>query len=92
MGLPKEIDSDQGPHFIGETMQELCKMLGIKQRFHIAGHFQSSGEVTRTSHTLKDALRKMAKENGKDWDEKLPMILMALRSVPANHGYIPSVQ
>lgn len=79
MGLPKEIDSDQGPHFIGETMEELCKILVIKQRLHIVDHPQSSRQVERTNPILKDALRKMKKENGKDWDEKLPMILMALR-------------
>ncbi|KAG6922129.1 hypothetical protein G0U57_003668 [Chelydra serpentina] len=90
-GLPKEINSDQGPHFIGETMQEMCKLLGIKQRFHIAGHPQSSGQVEQINCTLKDALRKMGKENGKDWDEKLSMILMVLRSVSASPGYTPFV-
>ena len=88
-GLPKTIDSDSGSHFIGEVTKELCKALGIQQRFHIAGHPEASGAIERTNRTLKEALRKMVKSSGKDWDVKLPIILMAIRGTRAVHGYSP---
>lgn len=84
-----EVDSDLGSHFVGEVTQELCKALGIKQRFHIAGRPQASGAIERTNRTLKEALRKMVKPSGRDWDEKLPIILMAIRGTTAVHGYTP---
>ncbi|KAG6924506.1 hypothetical protein G0U57_017193, partial [Chelydra serpentina] len=83
MGIPRVIDSDSGSHFVGDVMQELCKALGIKQCFHIAGHPESSGQVERTNRTLKEALKKQVKSSGRDWDEKLPLILMSLRGSKA---------
>ncbi|XP_065254526.1 protein NYNRIN-like [Emys orbicularis] len=88
-GLPLEMDSDQGPHFVGEITQVLCQALGVKQRLHIAGHPQSSGSVERTNRTLKTALREVISFQGKDWDIKLPLVLMAIRSTIASHGFTP---
>ena len=68
-GIPKTMDSDLGSHFIGEVTKELCKALGIQQRFHVAAHPEASGAIERTNRTLKEALRKMVKSSGKDWDK-----------------------
>uniref|UniRef100_K7F1K4 Gypsy retrotransposon integrase-like protein 1 n=1 Tax=Pelodiscus sinensis TaxID=13735 RepID=K7F1K4_PELSI len=88
-GLPKVIDSDQGTHFTGEVTQQLCVALGIRQKFHIPGHPQSSGLVERTNRTLKTALRKVVESSGKKWDDHLPLILMAVRSTISANGYSP---
>ncbi len=34
-GAPIQIESDQGTHFTGQVMKQICQMLNIKQRFHI---------------------------------------------------------
>lgn len=44
-GLSESIDSEQGPHFVGEVVKTLCQVLGVRQKFHIAGHSQSLGLV-----------------------------------------------
>ncbi len=44
-GAPIQIESDQGTHFTGQVMKQICQMLNIKQRFHIPYRPQSSGMV-----------------------------------------------
>ncbi|XP_067399163.1 protein NYNRIN-like [Emydura macquarii macquarii] len=88
-GLPHQIDSDQGPHFIRETIKHLSAALGINWKLHIAGHPQSSGLVERTNRTLKASLRKVVCNSGKNWDVQLPLILMAFRSTVGAHGFTP---
>ncbi|CAM4595266.1 unnamed protein product [Lepidochelys kempii] len=58
-GLSEIIDSDQRPHFVGDLLKNICLALNIKQRFHIAGHPQSSRLVKCTNRTIKTALRKI---------------------------------
>lgn len=88
-GLPMVIDSDQGSHFTAEITKQLCTALNITQRFHIAGHPQSSGQVERSNRTIKTALRKMVDASGMKWDQHLPLILMAMRSTISSVGYTP---
>ncbi len=56
-GAPIQIESDQGTHFTGQVMKQICQMLNIKQRFHIPYRPQSSGMVERANHTIKAALK-----------------------------------
>lgn len=88
-GIPEIIDSDQGPHFIGETVKHLSIALGIDWKLHIAGHPQASGLVERSNRTLKTAMRKMVNSSGKNWDVHLPLILMSIRSTIGSHGFTP---
>ena len=43
-GLPRSIGSDNGPAFIDQVVQEVCKTLQIKWRLHSAYRPQSSGK------------------------------------------------
>ncbi|MBN3305975.1 NYNRI protein, partial [Amia calva] len=81
-GLPMTVDSDRGTHFTAAVMTELWKMLGIKAKLHISYHPQSSGQVERANRTIVGMLRKYVSTNGRDWDIKLPLVLMAIRSTP----------
>ena len=83
-GLPTKISSDQGTHFTGHVVRELCKVLEIKQNFHISWHPQSGGAVERVNKTIMEVLKKFVSGVGRDWDLALPLVLMALRSTP--HG------
>ena len=38
-GPPRSIVSDRGPQFISAFMDELCKLMGIKQKLSTAYHF-----------------------------------------------------
>ncbi|XP_035258821.1 protein NYNRIN-like [Anguilla anguilla] len=89
-GLPLSLESDRGTHFTGKIHTDLAKLLGIKHQLHIAHHPQSSGGVERTNRTLKTALRKMVLENGTNWAQNLPSILMSVRGVVhKSTGYSP---
>ena len=82
-GLPLSIDSDRGTHFTAAVMTSLCQLLGIEVRFHISHHPESSGQVERTNRTVVHMLKKYVSESGKDWDVKLPLVLMAIRATPS---------
>ncbi|XP_068799027.1 protein NYNRIN-like [Struthio camelus] len=88
-GVPKEIDSDHGQRFIGEVTKGVCQALGIKQKLHITGHFQKPGSAEGPNQTLKTALRKLVNQQRKDWDQKLPLVLLALRGAVASHRISP---
>ena len=81
-GLPLSVDSDRGTHFTATVMKEVWEMLGVEAKFHIAYHPQSSGQVERANRTIVGMLKKYVSSNGRDWDVKLPLVLMALRATP----------
>ena len=81
-GLPSQVDSDRGTHFTAEVMGALWRDLGVKARFHVSHHPQSSGQVERANRTMLEILRKYVGANQRDWDVKLPLVLMAIRATP----------
>ena len=60
----------------------MYEILGVDVKFHIPHHPQSSGQVERANRTIVSMLKKYVSSNGKDWDVKLPLVLMAIRSTP----------
>ncbi|KAL6487878.1 hypothetical protein MHYP_G00045040 [Metynnis hypsauchen] len=81
-GLPSQVNSDRGTHFTAEVMQQLWQLLGVKANFHISHHPQSSGQVERANRTVITILKKYVTTNQRDWDVKLPLVLMAIRATP----------
>ena len=63
-------------------MQHLWQMLGVKANFHISHHPQASGQVERANRTVVHILKKYVASNHRDWDVKLPLVLMAIRATP----------
>uniref|UniRef100_H3AA81 Integrase catalytic domain-containing protein n=1 Tax=Latimeria chalumnae TaxID=7897 RepID=H3AA81_LATCH len=90
-GLPISIESDQGTHFTGEIFQEVMRMLGIKQQFHIPYRPQSSGLVERVNCQLKLMIRKFVTENQRNWDQIFPLFLMCIQVTPSTSSrFVPS--
>ncbi|KAF7644046.1 hypothetical protein LDENG_00228990 [Lucifuga dentata] len=81
-GLPTRVNSDQGAHFTAEVMKELWQLLGVKTKFHISHHPMASGQVERTNQTVVNIFKKYVATNHKDWDVKLPLVLMTIRATP----------
>lgn len=77
-----KVNSDRGTHFTAEVIQEVWKLLGIKAQLHISYHPISSGQVEHTNRTVVNMLKKYVSTNHKDWDVKLPLVLMAIRATP----------
>ncbi|OPJ70774.1 hypothetical protein AV530_017149 [Patagioenas fasciata monilis] len=88
-GIPKEIYSDHGQHFIAEVTKGVCQALGVKQKLHIMGHFQKASSAEGPNQPLKMALRKLMNQQRKDWDQKLPLVLLALRGAMASQAPSP---
>ncbi|UYV77866.1 K02A2.6-like [Cordylochernes scorpioides] len=90
-GVPRILHSDQGRNFESNIFQELCRRLGIEKTRTTPLHPQSDGMVERFNRTLTQHLTMFVNKNQRDWDQHLPMLLMAYRS--AEHestGYSPA--
>ncbi len=82
-GTPIQIESDQGTHFTGQVMKQICQMLNIKQRFHIPYRPQSSGMVERANRTIKESISKQVAQHKNQWIDALPTVLTILRATPS---------
>jgi transposase InsO family protein len=79
-GVPLELHSDQGRNFESAVMTELCARLGIHKTRTTPLHPQSDGMVERFNRTLEQHLQKVVSQNQRDWDEHIPLFLLAYRS------------
>ena len=79
-GVPSQIHRDQGAQFESNLFKSLCELLGIQKTRTTPYHPQSDGFVERFNRTLEDMLSKVVDENHKNWDDCLPIVMMAYRS------------
>lgn len=82
-GTPLQIESDQGTHFTSQITQQVCKLLHIKQLFHVPYRPQSSGMVERVNRTIKEGNAKHIAQHQNQWTEALPTVLNILRATPS---------
>jgi hypothetical protein len=80
-GLPLQLHSDQGRQFQSNLFRELCTILGIDQTRTSPYHPQSDGFVERINKTIIDMLSKTISKSQRDWDKKLPLVMLAYRSL-----------
>ncbi len=90
-GLLLRVNSNRGTHFTAEIMQGVWKLLRIQAKLHISHHPISSGQVERANRTVVSMLKKYVATNQKDWDIKLPPVLMAARGTPHQSTGVPPV-
>ncbi|XP_029473186.1 uncharacterized protein LOC115099591 [Rhinatrema bivittatum] len=88
-GLPRQINSDNGPAFTSEATQHLTKILGLKWHLHCTWRPQSSGTVERANRTLKSQLAKLCQETRTKWPKMLPLALFNIRCTPRQSGLTP---
>ena len=90
IGIPHEILSDQGSNFMYQLLKEIYRLLHIHPIRTTPYHPQTDGLVEHFNKTLKSMFKKVASEEGQDWDTLLPYILFAYREVPqAATGFSP---
>ena len=93
-GVPKELHTDQGRNFESTLMLEVCKLLGVKKTRTCPFHPRGDGFVERFNRTLISMVAAILDpdENQKDWDEKIPLAMLAYRSsVQESTGETPSM-
>ena len=90
VGLPKEVQSDQGSNFMSGLFQSVMVQLGIRQIKSTAYHPQSQGALERFHQTLKTMMRAYCITQKHDWDEGIPFLLFAAReSTQESLGFSP---
>jgi hypothetical protein len=79
-GIPDQCQSDQGVQFESKIMEGVCRLLGINKTRTTPLHPESDGQTERANSTLLDMIAKLAVDDPKNWDEKLPYACMAYNS------------
>jgi hypothetical protein len=67
-GIPMSIQSDNGPHFSNQIIENLVRLLTIKHRFSTPYYPQANGRVERLIGTIKPMIVKSVSEVDKDGD------------------------
>ena len=81
-GLPKSLQSNNGPTFIAKITQGFTVALGIDYKLHTSWHPQFSGKVEKMNHTLKETLAKLCQETHELWTNFLPIASLRVRVAP----------
>jgi transposase InsO family protein len=79
-GCPRSLTSDQGAHFISETIATLTREFLIQHHKSIPYHPQANGTVEAFNKILEKGLTKVCCTNRDDWDERVPTVLWAYRT------------
>lgn len=76
-GVPKEVRSDRGTHFVNKKVDDLMVELGIKHILGSSSHHQSQGLAERANRTIQEMLTAYVADNRKLWVQMLPKVLFA---------------
>ena len=82
LGVPEEILSDLGTQFVSECMQEVSRLLSIKQLSTTPYHPMCNSLVENFNDSLKSMLKKLCSERPKQWHRYINALLFAYREVP----------
>ena len=90
LGFPVEILSDQGSQFMSNVMNEVARLIRVKQLSTTPYHPICNGLLEHFHLTLKQMLMKVCVEKPKQWDRYLDAVLFAYREVPQESlGFSP---
>ena len=82
LGIPEEILSDRGTQFILKCMEEVSKLLCIKQLTTTPYHPVCNGLVERFNGTLKKMLRRLGNEQPCQWHCFVDPLLFEYKEAP----------
>jgi len=79
-GVPMQVHSDQGANFESKLFQEMCKLIGIDKTRTTVMRPQSDGMAERYMRTILNMLASYVSSHQRDWDQFIPLLMMAYRS------------
>jgi transposase InsO family protein len=77
-GVPKILQSDNGPEFVNHVVKELTNLFGIEQRLITAYNPRADGLVERKNKEVKRLLKKFVVGAFGTWELMLPMTQLSL--------------
>ena len=80
--FPQEVLHDIGTQFVSEVMNEVSRLLSMKQLTSTPYHPICNGLVERFNDTLKQMLKRLCADEPQDWDSYVSALLFAYREVP----------
>ena len=81
VGLPTEIQSDQGQNLISNLMQQFYRVLGVRHIKSSAFHPETNALCERLNGTIKKLIKTCLVDKDKRlWDTILPLVLFSIRS------------
>nr|GEU99039.1 reverse transcriptase domain-containing protein [Tanacetum cinerariifolium] len=90
LGLSGEIVLDNNKQLSDNPFKDWCDKLNMTQRFASLKHPQSNGLVERANQSLGEGIKARLGEENKNWDEELPYVLWAHRTmIKSSHGDKP---
>lgn len=80
-GVPSSIISDHGKAFLGRVVGLLKEEVGFKHKLAAPYHPQTNGLTERFNGTLCRSLNKCVNSAKEDWDDLIPSVLFAYRTL-----------
>jgi transposase InsO family protein len=81
-GCPDEIVSDRGSQYVNEIVDELCKLVGIKQLITVAYSKEENAIVERANKEVQRHLKAILFNRNiiNDWSDMLPLVQRIINS------------
>jgi hypothetical protein len=82
--ISRELHKNQSRNFESHLLQEVLQRLGISKKRTTSLQPQSGGMVELYIKTIEEHVRKVVASQQRDWDEGLPLFLLAYRASTHN--------
>ena len=82
LGVAEEVLSDMDTQFVSECMQEVSRLLSIRQLSTTPYHPMCNGLMEKFNRTLKTMLRRLCSEWPRHWHRYVNPLLFVYREVP----------